>query len=72
MKSKITDVLLDHIGQASDQSHEHTTTTTTHGTIHKSCNRKQNVATGSTSTVFFGLRHKNETAKNMKQNKDCN
>ena len=43
-----------------------TATTTTHGTIHKSCNRKQNFATGSTSTVFFGLRHKNETAKNMK------
>jgi hypothetical protein len=47
-----------------------TATTTTHGTIHKSCNRKPNLATGLTSTVFFGLRHKNETAKNMKQNKE--
>jgi hypothetical protein len=63
MKSKITDVLLDHIGQPSDQSHEHTITTTTHSTIHKSCNRKQKVATGSTFTVFSGLRHKNETGK---------
>ena len=68
MKSKITAVLLDHIGEASDHMNILlTATTTTHGTIHKSCNWKHNLAIGLTSTVFFGLRHKNE---NMKQNKE--
>jgi hypothetical protein len=71
MKSKITDVLFSSTTSARVViNHMNILLTATHGTIHKSFNRKQNVATGSTSTVFFGLRHKNETAKNMKQNKD--